>query len=88
MLKVYGWTGWRNECPPSANGGKQTREIVAARSKAEVYRITGDRVSDHWCICTTGNEEEIAVAMSNPGTVFWKKLNSYTDDYVEVKKGG
>jgi hypothetical protein len=33
-LKVYGYRGWRDECPPAPNGSKQTREIVAAKMLA------------------------------------------------------
>jgi hypothetical protein len=69
-LKVYGWQGDRRE---------QTREVVAAYSKAEVRRILGLSAYDNanlFNFAETGNAEEIATALSAPGTVFWKPLNS------------
>ena len=74
-LKVYGWLGWRNECEPAANGNHQTREIVAATSLKEAARIVGEK--GPWalnCVCETGNPEEVTLAMSKPGTVFWQPL--------------
>lgn len=40
-LKVYGWQGHRSACPPAPNGGKQTREVVAATSQREAARCAG-----------------------------------------------
>jgi len=75
-LKVYGWQGHRYECPPSANGSKQTREICAAPSIAQIMRDTGQTRADLFNICETGNDEEIAQAMSEPGTVWWAPLDA------------
>lgn len=75
MTKVYGWQGWR-----SASRG-QTREIVAARSIAEVIRITGGRRSDLFNIDVTGNTTEITQALSDPGTVFWRPLDDYSGEW-------
>lgn len=79
-LKVYGWTGMRPECPPTANGGKQTREVVAATSKKEAARLCDPerpwmrpRTSE---IDETGNEEEIRMTLAEPGVVFWCPLDS------------
>lgn len=79
QLKVYGWIGWRNECPPAANGNHQTREVVAARSMAEVGRIVGEspRRLD---MSETGNQGELTVALSAPGTVFWHPLDERAVD--------
>lgn len=76
-MKVYGWRGHR---------GKQTREIVAARSAAEVRRITGMSRGDwEFSGCETGNDEEIALAMTKPGIVFWRELDG--TDWVDTETG-
>ena len=56
-LKVYGWTGSRNEARTDGNFHGQTREIVAARSAAEVKRLTGmTRTEWEHVGCETGRE--------------------------------
>jgi hypothetical protein len=75
-LKVYGWTNWRNECPRAPNGGRQTREICAAPSKAAAERALGERIPQGFG-GITGNDEEIAQAMSEPGVVFWRPLDHF-----------
>ena len=75
-LIVYGWLGYRIDCPPALNGSRQTREIMAARSISEVNRATGlsrNYLSNY--AGETGNANEIEVAMSEPGVVFWKPLD-------------
>jgi len=77
-LKVYGWQGIRSECRPAPNGSQQTREVCAATSKAAVLKELHTRV--HWRIpasevCETGNAEECAKALSEPGTIFWHALD-------------
>lgn len=68
-LKVYGFRGWRKECPAAPNGNKQTREIVAAHSKAQVKAATNVPAYE---IEETGNDEEVKLAMSEPGRIFWQ----------------
>lgn len=74
-LKVYGWTGYRRDCPPAPNGNRQTREIVATTSKKEAARLVDPERS--WMrppvseIDETGNAAEIELATANPGVVFW-----------------
>lgn len=85
-LKVYGWTSCRNECPAAPNGTQQTREVVAAFSWAAAHRATGKRDSMgqmHNYGGVTGNAEEVALAMSEPGTVFWCSLR---DRYSETRE--
>ena len=82
-LKVYGWRSFRMECPPAPNGSRQTREIIAAHSVAEVCRLTGVRRSE---VSETGNEEEVRVAMKDPGVVFWRPLDGERD-YEFVRAG-
>lgn len=77
-LKVYGWRGHRAECPTAPNGSHQTREIMAANSVAEVLRATGmSRNTWNNDGGETGNPMEIAVAMANPGNVYWKPYNDH-----------
>jgi hypothetical protein len=82
-LKVFGWTGQRSEARdlPTAGGGRnhhgQTREIVAAKTQAEVLKITGmTRNTLHKVGGVTGNTEEIEVANNEPGVIFWQPLDS------------
>lgn len=75
-LKVYGWTGSRNEARTDGNFHGQTREIVAAHSAAEVKRITGmTRTEWEHSGDETGNQNEIEIATARPGVVFWARLN-------------
>lgn len=97
-LKVYGWRESRGECPRAANYSQQTRSIVAAHTLAEAMRIAGMKryaFVESCCGCETGNETEIEVALSKPGTIFWAPLcepRSAKDKSVwravKVKTGG
>jgi hypothetical protein len=84
-LKVYGWQSFRREC---TGPHRQTREIVAATSMAEVARIAG--VNGPWSLfslCETGNEREIGIAMVEPGVIFWRPINDWNGDYVKAGAG-
>jgi hypothetical protein len=62
-LKVYGGLTFEN--------GKQVRTIVATKSKKRVSELVGvdyRQVLDYWC--ETGNDMEIATAISQPNVVF------------------
>jgi len=74
-LKVYRWQSFRHECPAALNGSKQTEELVAARSMAEVKRRFRRVPGDLFNLGETGNKEQIAVAMAEPGVVFWKPID-------------
>ncbi len=81
-LKVFSWQSFRAECPP--NGNLQTREIVAARSKAEVVRIAGKKYTyELFNLGETGNSLELELALSRPGVIFWTPINDR--DYREAK---
>lgn len=85
-LKVYGWTHYRSECPATPNGGRQTREIMAAKSVAEVMRVTG--LSRNYLTTyggETGNTDELTHALSTPGVVFWRPLNAYGSEWTQAK---
>jgi len=76
-VKVYGWQNFRN--------GKQTREVVAASSKAQVARIVGE--TGPWKLFNLGetwNKLENETAMSKPGAVFYQDING-RHPFVEVK---
>lgn len=84
-LKVYGWTGMRGEDPRNVSRfgrqGGQTREIVAARSVAEVVRLSG--IPRHQLtpmLSETGNAHECQTALAEPGTVFWQNLHAPPGD--------
>ena len=78
-LKVYGWQSFRRECDPAPNGSRQTREICAAHSMAEVARIAGvNRPQQLFNLGETGNKEELAAATASPGTIFWRPLNAHS----------
>lgn len=74
-LKVYGWYGFR---------ARQTREIVAAHSVAEVLRITGPRWLTRDEIVVTGNAHEIETAMRKPGTVFFHYNDDRSNAFIEA----
>lgn len=79
-LKVYGWQSFRRECKPAPNGSTQTREICAAHSKVEAARVAGyDRPAQMFNLCETGNAGECELAIANPGVVFWKPLNDFSN---------
>jgi hypothetical protein len=85
-LKVYGWLGMRSEAVTERNHHGQTREIVAAHSLAEVARITGlSRYTLSSYGGETGNKQEIELAMSKPGTMFWKPVNGQ-GEFMEAAK--
>ncbi|QGJ96527.1 hypothetical protein SEA_BEATUSCOMEDENTI_88 [Arthrobacter phage BeatusComedenti] len=79
-LKVYGFQGFR--------GGKQTREIIAAYSGAEVRRRTGMSRRDWYRDAgETGNPHDRAMALAKPGSIFWcLQSQLYRDpEWHEVK---
>jgi hypothetical protein len=88
QLKVYGWNGYRAECPSANNGSHQTREIVAAHSVAEVLRIAGiSRREFEWNGDETGNTTETTLALTYPGTIFWKPLNGGSHEFRNATTG-
>lgn len=67
-LAVYGWKGMR----PKVG---QTREVMAAYSKAEVARALNVRsASQIFNLARTGNPSEVAIATASPNQVFWHPL--------------
>lgn len=74
-LKVYGWSGMRHEAPGPHH---QTREIVAATSKAAAARAAGYKGPwQMFNLCETGNELEVTLATSSPGVVFWCSISRH-----------
>lgn len=84
-LKVYRWTNWRSDLPPAANGNRQSHEVMAAPSVAAVMRATG--LSRHilaHSLGETGNDEDIATALSKPGTVFYRGINDRDGEWRQA----
>ncbi len=79
-LKVYGYRGHRRAAYSTRNTHSQTREIVAATSKAAARQAFiaagafGCPISE--CV-ETGNKKELEVALADPGVVFWQPLDPY-----------
>lgn len=65
-LTVYGWSGWRRECEC------QTREIVAAPSAEEAAALAGEKNPRSLGMFESDDEEEIRLALSAPGAIFWR----------------
>jgi len=83
-LKVYGWIGMRpsSEQENWREFGSQARYIVAAHSVAEVCRLANiTRSAYNWTGRETGNNDEVATAMTEPGTVFYRKLDLREGDW-------
>ena len=78
-LQVWGCTKHgRRGYTPINSWDRQTREIVAARSRAAAARAFGmeDRhLKDYGNV--TSNAIECAVALAEPGVVFWRPLDQY-----------
>ena len=71
--KVYGWLGYRSV--------GQTREVVAAKSKAAAARDAGEKDTQKlFNLCETGDSEELATASAEPGIVFWHPLDQLQRD--------
>lgn len=82
-LKVYGWTNpHRAECPPAPNGSRETREVVAATSKAEARRL-GSKIPLSE-INQAGALTEINLAMASPGVVFWRPATRHGSRMVRA----
>jgi hypothetical protein len=76
-MKVWGLVVFRPK-HPLADTHAQVRAVVAAPSRAEAARLLGvtyGHMRDYGC--PTGNEKEIAAAMSRPGIVFISRLQSF-----------
>lgn len=75
-LKVYGFLASHPDAIYGPNGSQQTRNVVAAHSVDEVLRLANiTRSHYNWSGATTGNPREIAIAMTEPGVVFWVELD-------------
>lgn len=69
-LKVWGTWVIRYDHPYATPNG-QVRAIVATKSRVEaahLFHMTDGYLKKYGCI--TGNDEEIAAAMSKPGKIF------------------
>lgn len=82
-MKVYGWLGFRSHAA-TRHGHGQTREICAAKSKAEVGRLLGRDPRGIFNLDMTGNSAELAAALARPGVVLWRPLDDRSGDWREA----
>ena len=81
-LKVYGWTGFREQCPTPH---RQTREVMLAASKAEVTRVTGMSTYAAREIGETRNDSEVTAATTaGRGVVLWRPLYSSDGEWTRA----
>lgn len=74
-LRVYGWSDFRDSV--------QTREIVAATSRAAAARVTHRLPYQLFNLCETANNEERRIALATPGVIHWCPLDeSYRSNRV------
>lgn len=90
QLKVFSWIGRRTGVTvnPDAPWNHQTREVVAARSKAEVGRIVGQDPRNLFNLGETGNKESVDLALSKPGVVFWRGLDDRAGEWKQNRPTG
>lgn len=82
-LKVWGTAVIRHRCPGCSPHG-QVRAVVAARSRsaaAKAFQISDRELKNYGS--PTGNEEEIRMAMSKPGTVFFRSMDYPKTPFIE-----
>lgn len=83
-LKVYGWQSFRS----GVGGHGQTREIIAAKSKAQAARASGNEKPRHmFNLCETGNTGELKTALAEPLVVFWRPLDQLDKDRKYTRDG-
>lgn len=74
-LKVYLWQSFRSEAP---GPHRQTREMTAATSQAEVARRAGvNSPRKLFNLGEAGNKNDISCALSDPTAIFWCPINSH-----------
>ena len=83
-LKVYGWQSFRSRI--GRHG--QTREIIAAKSKAQAARASGNgKPRRMFNLCETGNDDELKTALAEPLVVFWRPLDQLDKDRKYTRDG-
>lgn len=94
-LKVWGARIWAPntwEIEESPNGDRQRRVVVAAPTVAAALRayaahgINISRSQFNQRGCETGNEREISVALSEPGSVFYANSDRWNPTYLPAPK--
>lgn len=79
-LKVFTYTGHRNAALMPKNVHGQTREIIAATTKAEALTKSGlTRSAFERTARETTLPEEVELALASPGVVLWKPRNELAD---------
>lgn len=80
-----------DHAPIVGSGHRQDHTIVAARSRAAAARLLG--ISSATLLnygSITGNEEKVAVALAEPGQVFYRSTNAWGGDWqrAAIPEGG
>lgn len=76
-LKVFSWTDWRNGVHQGEVHRGQTREMIAAKSKAAAMREAGITASTFaHSGGEVGNDQDREIALQHPGVVFWRPLDT------------
>lgn len=73
---VYVWSSSRRECRTES---RRTREVVVAANRAEVLRTIGETCSPNpvaFEVRGARTPEEVAVAHSAPGVIFWRAISA------------
>ncbi len=75
-LRVYMWEGHRLDSETNAKGSHSTKEIVAAHSQYEAARFAGAKTPGNlYAFTECRNYNEMRLAKSKPGYVFWRPLH-------------
>lgn len=83
-MKVYSWTAYHIRDVPRQRYIHTFRCIVAAKSKAEVMRLTGCTKAGLFNLGEACNEEDVALALSAPGTVFAQE-SYHGSSYIPIE---
>lgn len=84
---VYVWSSSRREC---LTASRRTREVLAASSKADVLRTIGETCSPNpvaFSVETATTSEELAVARSAPGVIFWRSFGCAAGEWWQGTDG-
>lgn len=94
-LRVFGFCLMRSPSDqiidPADNGRhddcRQLSAVVATTTKKEAMEKFGVSTSEaNGYMTETGNEQQIAAAMSEPGTVFARPINAWDSKYYKIER--
>lgn len=83
-MKVYGWIDSTNKEWAERPWVHQVRCIIEAPSMAHIARVMEvNSPASLFNLSETGNADEIALATSKPGVIFWRHLDDVNGDWKE-----